>query len=383
MKKIALCAAAVLLLVLICAGGAAAESYQLMQLKPEVKMGWMTKKRIYGSPVTGTIKPGETLTCLGKYEGSKVKWYLLRKDDGIAGWIDQNYVTSAGTLQPADVMSYTNYKYSYQVNAPKGFTAEKESDSGDGRRFYDQSGKCEIAVWGSNVLEENDNSIGGYLADFLKSNKGVKWTIATTGRSDYCRWMIASGVQGKQMLWVKCIYVDAAEIELGVSVTYPVNRKAEFAKAVNIAISSLETTVSMEERQKADQKEQKEFEEQTQEPKTIRDFTKEEIIRDIKEDRKDESSKRVGEVFDKIFEKQSWSLEYVTNPLYSKNELALVTFRGYFTTTQNSKEMIQIGFLYGVNDKTNKPDAVSVSYVIGQNGKEQEGLPSWLMYELE
>ena len=383
MKKIALCAAAVLLLVLICAGGAAAESYQLMKLKPEVKMGWMTKKRIYGSPVTGTIKPGETLTCLGKYEGSKVKWYLLRKDDGIAGWIDQNYVTSAGALQPADVMSYTNYKYSYQASAPKGFTAEKESDSGDGRTFHDKTGKCVITVWGSNILEEDKTTIGIHLQDYLDSNKNNKWVIATTGRNDYCSWLILAGTKNGNMLWQKMVYVDAADIELGVSVAYPVDRKAEFAKAVNIAISSLETTVSMEERASADQKEQEEIEEQTQEPKTIRDFTKEEIIRDIKEDRKDESSKRVGEVFDKIFEKQSWSLEYVTNPLYSKNELALVTFRGYFTTTQNSKEMIQIGFLYGVNDKTNKPDAVSVSYVIGQNGKEQEGLPSWLMYELE
>ena len=383
MKKIALCAAAVLLLVLICAGGAAAESYQLMKLKPEVKMGWMTKKRIYGSPVTGTIKPGETLTCLGKYEGSKVKWYLLRKDDGIAGWIDQNYVTSAGTLQPADIMSYTNYKYSYQASAPKGFTADKESDSGDGRTFHDKTGKCVVTVWGSNILEEDKTTIGTHLQDYLDSNKNNKWVIATTGRNDYCSWLILAGTKNGNMLWQKMVYVDAADIELGVSVAYPVNRKAEFAKAVNIAISSLETTVSMEERASADQKEQEEFEEQTQEPKTIRDFTREELLNEVKTSGYGSGKKQIGEVFDKVFDKPSWNVEFVNNPLYSNTELALVSFRGYFTTTQNSKEIIEIGFLFGVDEKTNKLNSVHTWHVIGLNGKEQDGIPSWLMYELE
>ena len=38
----------------------------------------------------------------------------------------------------------------------------------------------------------------------------------------------------------------------------------------------------MEERASADQKEQEEFEEQTQEPKTIRDFTREELLNEVK-----------------------------------------------------------------------------------------------------
>jgi hypothetical protein len=103
---------------------------------------------------------------------------------------------------------YTNVRYAYAVSySPAIFTAEPESDSGDGKKLLAKDGQATISLYGHAAL--NTEGAGEVLSfsqlysnSLRQASRDAKISYKKEGKG----WFVISGTKGKQIFYQKSLY---------------------------------------------------------------------------------------------------------------------------------------------------------------------------------
>lgn len=92
--------------------------------------------------------------------------------------------------------TYSNARYGYSIGVPPGLQGQGESQNGDGQQFQDASGKVQLKVWASQVVDmegepEGRTNLAYERRTSLESwrEQGIRVTYQPKGKG----WWVLSG----------------------------------------------------------------------------------------------------------------------------------------------------------------------------------------------
>lgn len=107
---------------------------------------------------------------------------------------------------------YSNERYGYSLSVPPGLVGQGEAQNGDGQEFQDASGKVHLKVWGSMVVEFEEEPEGRTNLAWSRrialgrwQKQGIRITYQPRGKG----WWVLSGEDKTgQVLYLKELEKD-------------------------------------------------------------------------------------------------------------------------------------------------------------------------------
>ncbi|MFQ3581732.1 MAG: hypothetical protein SNJ67_13105 [Chloracidobacterium sp.] len=140
----------------------------------------------------------------------------------------------AQDLPQARFQTYTNTRFGYHILYPADFTAQGESDNGDGQAFTNSDGAV-LSVWGGyNVLGEKPaEALRRELQRCAQSRRQI--TYRRTGKT----FLVISGYEadGQQIFYLKKLM--RSDVQIGFELVYPIAHRARYDREVVTIANSL------------------------------------------------------------------------------------------------------------------------------------------------
>jgi hypothetical protein len=95
---------------------------------------------------------------------------------------------------------YVNQRFGYSIDIPPEFSAITEADNGDGGMSHSNDKLSELAVWGSNLVE---NGLSDDFASRLAAAEADGWTVSY--RRETPGWASWSGSQQGRVFYARAI----------------------------------------------------------------------------------------------------------------------------------------------------------------------------------
>lgn len=132
---------------------------------------------------------------------------------------------------------YVNVRFGYGVDIPPGFSAIREADNSDGGTSKASDGHAELAVWGTNLLDE---SFASEVRSRMTGDAGDGWAIGyklVTGSG--ASW---SGTKGGRIFYARAI-PKCRDRAAFARIEYDASAKALFDPSVSRLARSLKATI--------------------------------------------------------------------------------------------------------------------------------------------
>ena len=135
----------------------------------------------------------------------------------------------------ADWSHYTNVRFGYAIDVPPGFTAQGESDNGDGQVF--KTPTATLTVFGGNVMEADFEAEvkarEGYATD---DGWAITYQVSTPQKASW------SGKRGARILYGRMIALCGGEQFGSFELDYSTADLKTFNPIVDRLVSSLKAT---------------------------------------------------------------------------------------------------------------------------------------------
>lgn len=125
---------------------------------------------------------------------------------------------------------YTNARFGYSLTYPGSvFTAEPESENGDGRKFFSRDRQAKIAVFGAYNVE--NYSMERYRDTIIKEFAGYEQvTYSPRGKT----WFVLSGFHNGSVYYQKVIFSCGNEIINVLAVNWPIGNREQYDPIIEL-----------------------------------------------------------------------------------------------------------------------------------------------------